>query len=583
MRAARAGVHPPSLSAAAALILLSPCAVMAQDFDRVVPKLPPQGETPEVPVPGEAPPGPQDQRVLIPELRGLVFISGMGSLQTGGVTPETVPGGVAVRDLPAISDPEFATWAQGYLGRPLTQADLDAIGRHVREVYRAQERPFVDVTVPPQNVSNGIVQVVVTEYRVGEVTVSGNRHFSTELIRSFGDLESGETVTLPRLRKALEDYNWNPFLNVNAVMKPGSQTGLTDIELQAADRTPWRVYGGYDNQGVPTLDRDEWYVGFNWGNVLGSGDILSYQFTRSFNGRYEAHSLSTVVPIDPDNRVLLFGAYATQKPFLADFFRSRGNSSQVSFRWANDLKRSGALKQGLQFGFDIKRTDNNLEFAGFRILDTAVEIYQFPLIYTASRPDAGGETEAEVLLVFSPGNITSNNTDAAFQALVPGSNSTYGYGRVSLTRTTRLPHEISWIARGMVQIATTNLPYSEQLAGGGIGSVRGYDTNTALGSEGILVTQEIRSPSFSLLGSGKNGGLNDQLQFGVFVDYAYLRQRNRIPDRPRSVDLASVGAGLHYNIDRYLNLQLEVGTQLMRPPDAPDRDTRAAIIATISF
>jgi hypothetical protein len=41
-----------------------------------------------------------------------------------------------VGDLPTISDPEFAGWARSYLAKPLTQAYLDAIGRHVQEGYR---------------------------------------------------------------------------------------------------------------------------------------------------------------------------------------------------------------------------------------------------------------------------------------------------------------------------------------------------------------------------------------------------------------------------------------------------------------
>ncbi|RJF96383.1 ShlB/FhaC/HecB family hemolysin secretion/activation protein [Sphingomonas cavernae] len=582
----RAHPMPRSMRCAVLIMLgvLLPVAANAQDFERVQPKLPPQPATPPVEVPPEAAPVEGDTRVLVPELRGLVFVDGMGRLQAGGVAPETVSDGIGVREAPLLSDPDFAAKLRPYIGPPLTQADLDAIGHLVRETYRAKEHPFVHVSVPPQNVENGIVQVVITEYRVGEVTVTGNRHFSTELIRDFGDLKSGEVLTTPRLREALEDYNQNPFLTVSAIAKPGRETGLTDIELQAQDRAPWRVYAGYDNQGVPTLDRDEWYVGFNWGNVAGTGQILSYQFTRAFNGRYESHSASYVVPIDAYNRVLFFGAYATQTPRLAPIFRSRGHSGQVSMRWSSDLPLWGGLKQRLQAGFDFKRTDSNLEFARFRILDNAVGIFQFPVIYTASLPDSHGETVAENLLVISPGNITHNNNDAAFRLLVPGSDATYVYDRISLTRTTTLPHGMSWIARGLVQVASDNLPYSEQIGGGGIGSVRGYDTNTALGSEGLVLTTELRSPAFSLIGNfGKGQAISDQMQVGVFIDYAWLRQRNRIPDLRRSEELASVGVNLHYTVDHYLDLQVEVGTQLNRPSFARDKDTQAAIVATISF
>lgn len=558
---------------------LLPVAAQAQDFKRVQPKLPPPSETPTVEVPPEATPPVDNGRVLVPELKGLVFVDGVNAIQAGGMGPETVPDGIAIRGLPLLDDADFAASLRPYLGLPLTQANLDAIGRLARERYRAREHPFVNVSVPPQNVQNGIVQLVVTEYRLGEVTVTGNRHFSSGLIRSMGNLESGETLTTPRLRRALEDYNQNPFLTISAIAKPGSETGLTDIELQARDRAPWRVYGGYDNQGVPTLDRDEWYLGFNWGNVFGQGQTLSYQYTRAFNGRYSSHSASYVAPVDPDNRVILFGAYATQEPRIAPIFRSKGHSGQISGRWAVDLPEWDRIRHSLQAGIDYKRTDNNLEFAGFRILDTAVEIFQYPLIYAASMPDGAGETVLENRLIWSPGNLTKYNTNQAMRQLVPGSSASYVYDRLSLTRTTRLGGGISWVARGMIQVSNHNLPYSEQIGGGGIGGVRGYDTNIALGSEGVMLTTELRSPAVSLFGSS----IRDQFQAGLFVDYAYLRQRTRFADLPRDNELASIGLSLHYTVERYLDLQVEIGQQLERAPFAQDKAMQAAVVATISF
>jgi hemolysin activation/secretion protein len=561
-----------------------PIAAQAQDFERVQPKLPPPSETPTVDVPPETAPTDADSRVLVPELKGLVFVDGMNAVQPSGVAPESIGDGISIRGLPLLADSDFAASVRPYLGRPLTQADLDAIGRLARNVYRAKEHPFVHVSVPPQNVQSGIIQLVVTEYRLGDVTVTGNRHFSTGLIRGMGKLERGEVLTTPRLRRALEDYNQNPFLTVNAVARPGSETGLTDIELQAQDRPPWRVYGGYDNQGVPTLDRDEWYLGFNWGNVFGTGQILSYQYTRAFNGRYSSHSASYVAPIDPDNRVILFGAYATQEPRIAPIFRSKGHSGQISGRWAVDLPEWDGIKHSLQVGLDYKRTDNNLEFAGFRILDTAVEIFQFPVIYTASIPDSAGETVIENRFVVSPGDVTKYNTDQAFRQLVPGSSARYVYDRLSLTRTTRLPEGMNWIVRGMVQLASDNLPYSEQVGGGGFGGVRGYDTNVALGSEGVMLTTELRSPAVSLIGYGDSSDtVGDQFQIGLFADYAYLRPHTRFVELPGNDELASIGVNFHYTLERYLDLQIEVGRQLTTPPGARGRSTQAAIVATLSF
>jgi hemolysin activation/secretion protein len=560
------------------LALLAAQAAHAQDFERRLPKPPPKPDTPEVAVPPETPSAAEDATQLVPELKGLVFVTSPDAVRTDGI--DSVPGGgVDTHAVPLLDG--IADQLRARLGQPLTRGDLSAITRLVQQAYRGAERPFVDVSVPPQKVASGVIQIIVTEYRVGEVRVTGNRYFSTGLIRSMGKLEPGQPLTLPRLRKALDDYNQNPFLTVNGVVEPGATLGTSDVVLEAKDRFPLRIYGGYDNQGVPTLGRDEWFAGFNWGNVLGTGQVLSYQYTRSFENRYWSHSASDVIPLDPNNRLLIFGAYATQKPLLAPVFRSEGHSGQLSGRFVHDVPMPLGVRSSFQFGLDYKRTDNNLEFFGFRLLDSAVEVFQFPLIFTATIDDKMGQTVLENQFVISPGNITKYNKDIYMRLLVPFSDASYGYDRASITRITRLPYKFAWILRGMVQFATGNLPYSEQLAAGGIGSVRGYDPNAALGSEGVMLKSEIDTPAFSLF--AKDGKFADQLQFGLFLDYANLWQQRRIPDSPRNAELASIGGNVHYTLGRYLDVEVEVGHQLRRAPFARDRQTRAAVSVTVGF
>ena len=579
-----AGAAPRRLRIAALGLALFAAALpglaQAQDFDRRMPKLPPPQPTPTVPEPADAAPQPADATVLIPRLNGVVIVGGLGAVQPDGIAPEAIPDRISAPGLPLLATDAVRGAMASYLDRPLTRADLAALTSLVRETYRTSDHPFVEVSVPPQNVQTGIVQLVVTEYRVGAISVTGNRHYSDKRILAMSDLKSGETLTLPRFRAALEEYNQSPFLTVSGVLKPGAETGVTDVVLEAKDRLPLRVYAGYDNLGVPTLGTDEWYVGFNWGNVLGTGTLLSYQFTRSFEGRYSSHSASGVIPAGPNDHILLFGAYATQKPFVGTALDVHGSSAQVSGRYVHDLGGGIEARESIQVGMDYKRTDNNLEFLGFRILDSAVEIVQFPLVYTGTFSDRGGRWVVENQLIFSPGGITKHNDDASISRLVPGASANYIYNRFSVTRTTYLPAEFGLVMRGMGQFASGNLPFSEQLAGGGLGSVRGYYPNTALGSRGVVLSAELRSPAFNLLSIGP---YKDQLQFGLFADYANVSQNRRLPDFPKHSELASVGFNVHYTLDRFLDVQLEVGTQLKRAPFALDRDTRATVIATIAF
>ncbi len=565
----------------AALVSSAPLAARAQDFERVIPR-PPQPATPPA-TPKAPPPTPasQDQTVLLPRLEGLVFVPDPGSVQSGGVA--IPPTGLSTAGLPLLSTPAFTRLAQGYVGKPLTRADLDKIAALVRSTYRAAGRPFMDVATPPQNIQNGVVQVVVTEFRIGEVTITGNRHFSSETVRRLGGLDSGEPLTLARMRGALDAYNQNAFLTVDAVLRPGAETGLSDVALTAHDRFPFRVYAGYDNQGVTTLGRDEWNIGFNWGNVFGRGGTFSYQYTESFSGRYISHSFSDVAPLDNGDRLLFFGAYAIQKPRVAREFGSEGHSGQFSARWAHPVVGPGAIKQTLQVGVDYKRVDNTLEFLGFRLLDTAVEIVQFPVIYSLTATDRAGQTDIENLAVLSPGELSPHNGDREMRALIPGGDATYAYDRVSATRTTMLPKGFTWIARGVAQLASGNLPYSEQLAAGGIGSVRGYDTNIALGSNGVILSQEIRFPTVRVAQALGRPGLDDRLQLGMFVDYGKFDQPKAFPDLSDEAELASLGFNLRYVVDRHFALQLEFGSQLKAAPGEAHKASLIAVSTSVGF
>ena len=553
---------------------------MAQAYDRVAPKLPAPAElptlvTPPAPVAGNSPAAP-----VIANLKGLVFIAAMSDLVATGVP---VPaGGVATAAVPELTDPAFAAQLAPFIGRPLDLVDLDRIRAMTVGWLRAHGRPFADVTVPPQSVTGEVVQIVVTQYRLGRINVEGARHFSPLLIERRSGLRPGQTLALGPLQGDLARLNQNPFLTVNAIFKPGANPGETDITLAARDRLPLRVYAGYDNLGVRSLGVGEYNLGINWGNVFGTGGILSYQFTRTISGRYTSHSTSLVAPLAWGDQLLVFGSYASSRPRLPDIFNGLGHSGQASVRYVHRF--GGGLSQDVQLGYDFKTTDNNLEFAGFQVFGTRAEVDQFPIVYDATLGDRLGQTAVQNILVLSPGGITANNTTAALSALVPGARARYIYDRLIVTRTTRLPAGLTSITRATGQLASHNLPNSEQLGGGGVGSVRGYFADTALGSNGVLASQEFRLPSFGLIHfATSRARLGDQMQFGTFIDYARLTQVTAIPDVQNRVTLLSVGGNVHYSIGRFLDLQADFGWRLKRTATAPTRGAAAQVSVTIGI
>lgn len=507
--------------------------------------------------------------MVVPVLKGLVFVSDAHAMRPGGM-PAGV-GGIIHEGLPLLGQAGFAQAMAGRLGKPVRFADLDAIAQAVSTLYKANGRPFVYVTIPPQNVGGGVVQMVVTEYRLGAVRPEGNKWFSSDLLRDESGLVPGTILRLDDVQAGMDRLNGNPFRTVDALFSPGGTQGTTDVVLRTQDRLPVHVYGSYDNAGVPMLGQSEWALGGTWGNVAGLDQILSYQFTHAASDRYSGHAVNWTAPLPWHDRVQVFGSYSWERPLLRSAtagMDESGHSGQASVRYIHDLPsfRFGArtrMTQSIQVGFDFKTTNNALEFGGTQAYAGQAEVDQFPILYNAVLDDPYGQTSFQNNLVLSPGGLSGANRKRDFQLLVPGSSDRYVYDTMTLTRTTWLPAGVSWILQATGQVSSSNLMYSNQLALGGLYNARGYYTDTALGSEGVSVTNEVRTPAFSIVEAmGLHPAVSDREQVGVFYDYGHVSQVHAIPQAVNETDLSSIGLDLHSMVGRYASLLLNVGWRL---------------------
>ena len=558
------------------LLSVLPAFAHAQAYERIAPHQPPAPTTSLLVLPVQATkPADRSNTVLVPQLKGLIFVDNSQSVILNGVPDTQI--GIHQQGLPRLATPEFADKISPFLGHKLTMASLNEISRITQDWYRIHGRPFLSVTIPPQNISNGIVQIVVTQYRVDSVRVVGNRWFSSNLIRRESGLSHGQTLDLANVQADMRLLNANDFRTVNAIFSPGAQQGTTDVTLQTKDHFPIYIYGTYDNQGVPNLGRREWGAGVVWGNAFNCGQVLSYQFTRSVTGQYNAHSVNWTVPLPWRDKIMVFGSYSTERPNLGaagEYFNESAHSGQASFRYVHnlpsvELNSFVSLISDVQVGYDFKTTNNNLEFGGTKVFNGKAEIHQFPIILDATESDGVGQAVFQDELDLSPGDLTGSNNNTAFEKLVPGSSASYYVNQISLTRRTFLPDNFSWTSRVLGQFTNHNQMYSNQLALGGMYSVRGYDTDTVLGSEGIIIQNEVRTPAFSLIRLAKlasNVIPNDAEQLGVFFDYGHVSQVRPISGEVNAADLSSVGFDLHTTMGRYLTLAWDVGWRLHDSP-----------------
>jgi hemolysin activation/secretion protein len=558
------------------------------DVTRIAPRLPapeaapvPTSSLPTAPIAAT----PVDNRpaIAVPILQGLVFVPKDG-LKPDGVSIESAGAWRVVQHgVPLLDGPEFQALLHPYIGKVFTLADITKLRQQVIKYLAEHDHPFVNATVPPQNVDSGVVQVVVTEYRLGKIDVVGAKYFSKDTIRRMSNLKPGQVITSSQVTENANLLNSNPFMTPDVNFKEGAVPGTTDMEVKVTDRRPLRVYAGFDNQGVRSLGLEEYLAGINWGNAFGTGMVASYQFTHSVSGRFTSHSFDDVIPVSSVDSVQVFGSYGTLRPLIAEGFDNQGHNAMASVRYVRTLPiwGHGLSNVHLRIGYDFKFTDNNLEFVTIPLIAAAAEVHQFPVILDGVQTDRFGQTAVENDLIYAPGRMTARNTDAAFQSLVVGASASYVYDKLSITRTTRLPKNVTWIVRGIFQQSNQILPYTEQLGGGGVGSVRGYYPDTGLGSSGELISTELRLPAFSPSAIFGKPKFPDLAQVGVFYDYGSLRQPKTFLGSQAPLDLAGTGFFVHYSVDRYIDIDFNMGWQLKQVATEPPGLGHYAAVAVV--
>jgi hemolysin activation/secretion protein len=548
--------------------------------------------------PPPAAPQAEQQQVI---LKGLRLVDSAAKIQLNGVQEN----GIVIENLSILETPSFRSKLQTFLGHPVSQEMLQTVGTAISDWYRDHDYPFVDVAFPAgQDVTNGTVQLVVTESRTGNILAQGNRWFASSLLTDQVRLAPGDRISLRELESDKDWLNQNPFRVVNIVAQKSAVPGYTDFTVETIhEEFPLHVHAGYNNDGVPVIGRDQWSYGLDWGNAFWLDHQFSYTFTASkplwsLSGSspvsFQEHSASYSIPLPWHDKLVLFGTYAQSAPQLGPDLGLTGVNYQLSGRYVHLLPSTGLFTQQIQFGFDFKSSNNNLEFGGTQVLNVTTFIDQFLITYDGTLKDNLGQTTIENNFVSSPGNLSGHNSDQDFAAQSPFATARYTYDNLSITRLTGLPQDSAWVnqlgwfkgvsslTRLVAQISTTNLLPSEQLGIGGTDTVPGYDERTANGSQGVLVSEELLLPAFSLA-QQLDSDLQDQIQLSAFWAYGDVRDVKTLAGTPAPPDIESVGLGLRFAFGRYVNLHANYGWQLRKLPGAVDHGEFGHVALTLTY
>lgn len=538
-------------------MLVLSASTTAQDYERIKPKEP-DIRRPPARLPEPKATIPDDDTVLVPALNAVIFVARHQDVQSVAQAD-----GIVTAAVPLLDNDEFRQLMKDFRGKPVSWKSIGQMVRVTILYFRQKDRPVVDVIVPEQDISNGVVQLLVVEARIGKVKVEGNRWFSDELLRGNIRLKKDDVIHTGKLLADIDYLNRNWFRFVRPVLSPGKEPGTTDLTLDVEDRFPVRFYIGYEDTGSRLTKIGRYVAGFNWGNVFGLDHELGYQFTT--NSRFDdiyVHSWYYRIPLLNRDKLSFFGSYSDVQARIGDDLATAGTNWQVSGRYVASLPDLGEYRHELQGGFDFKALSNSLEFGGMEVFSSGIHVSQFAIQYDSRLPDPLGSTSLMLGGYYSPGYLTSRQDKEEYEIARAGTDPEYGYGQIELERTWQLPGKASLVNRFTGQASTDRLPISEQLGFGGYSTVRGYDEREVNADQGFMTTVELRSPEFVLGRFGRKGRLENRVQLLTFWDYGNAVNRTRLAGEDKTAELHSVGVGVRYRIGDHLSVRFDYGHRL---------------------
>ncbi|HEY4254904.1 MAG TPA: ShlB/FhaC/HecB family hemolysin secretion/activation protein [Chlamydiales bacterium] len=472
--------------------------------------------------------------------------------------------GVIIKDLvvPGNEQDLKDLLESNFIGEPLTLKRIGEIKKIILQYYVAHDNPIIVIEVPEQEISRGVLQLIIHNGKLGEVTFKGNQHFTSEELQKYINLEKGNAIDYDVLMSDMEWLNRSPFHHSTLYVTPGLFPGTTNIEFDTTDRSPLNVYAGADNTGNRYTGFDRFYAGFTATRFFKLDHILNYQFTGSNHwDRFQANVINYTIPLPWRHILLLVAGYEINKPKIHDF-KARSNSLRTQIQYIIPLPTASRklfheVAIQLDFEDDLYKLDFVANNTSLSLQNVRAVKTDIALAYNGRLDTFPHRILFSAQLYYSPGGWLPHQSNATYQQLRPFAKNHYVFSDLYFEYDYTFSNGMLITQKLKGQISSTNLVFNTYTIADYY-SVRGYqdyfDRDNA-----FVYNLDWMSPAIRM-GKTQSGSLRAL----AFFDYGIGSNHTLIPGERRSQYASSVGPGIRFNWDPYGWLRLDYGIPLQR-------------------
>lgn len=383
-----------------------------------------------------------------------------------------------------------------FLGETKTIKDVEKARVALESTYQNLGYLTVSVSIPEQDVNDGVVKLLVTEGSVERLRIKDAQYTTHAALKSrVQEFEEGRVPHFPTAQAQLDKVSRNQNRQVSPILRPGKSPGKVEVDLQVQDKLPLHGSLELNDRFAPSTTRTRLNGSMRYENLWQKDHSIGISFQASpedFN-EVKVFSGTYVIPRQNGDYFAMYAVASDSNIAAVGDVNVIGNGRIYGTRYIHPLKGADNYYHSLTLGADYKDFKESVILLGAdTTINSPVSYFGFSLGYDGTIQTDDYQTQMNVTMNTAPRAI--GNTEREFNNRRQNTKPNFAYVRSEVKHLHKLPYDWTVQTRFLGQLSNGGLIAPEQFAVGGVDSVRGYLESSSLGDNGMQLALELRTP-----------------------------------------------------------------------------------------
>ncbi len=449
-----------------------------------------------------------------------------------------------------------------HVGAQRSLADVQRAQAAVEDGYRSLGYGTVQVTLPEQDITSGVIQFRVLQPKVGKVVLDGNLNFdSTNVRASLPTIREGQIPNSHDIARNLQITGEHPVKKTTVLLRTSDNPEIVDVNVKVEDDRPWRFVFTLDNTGNSDTGYLRSGIGLQHTNLFNRDHTGSFQYVTSPSNpsKVNIFGLGYHIPLYGLNSSIdIVGGYSNvNSGVVQGLFNVAGSGTIFGAKWNYVLPKFASIDHKLSLGMDYRAFHNNVTLAGVGLVPD-ITIRPVTLGYSGNYRGASSDISFNMSVSANvPGGNDGGSAD--FARSRASATDHYLIYRAGVSYQTTFAKD--WQARASVtgQYTRDALVSGEQFGLGGPDSLRGFLVRELNNDRGVGSQVELYTPELA-----PKIGLPDKFRIRLigFYENGQVWRNKALPGEVTNKFVADAGLGMRLNYGKALSLRFDVANIL---------------------